>query len=480
MGLKMAIVRKGILGSVIVSAVLAFMMVPGLMLQDVKASEGSGSEFEDGSLSFGPSMMVAKAEKGKKEELKLEEPKQKPKVIGPSTFGQQFKERVLDLGVHERFIEVERGLFKAQIKSFIPPLLQPVLGNSAFILPPNTFQFATNFKFVNLDGGDFFKNNDPNPTFFDKGTRRQFLTASIRYGFDLNRKFLHSFTAVVNIPYLNAQSTGSGMLPAAGGGFINVANGGNSQGLGDISLFLKKKLLDQANENKIFGITLPIGMAVAAGVFFPTGEDNQKAGQNGQIAVKKPDGTFANTTFKRFSNDGRLPAGLQPGTGTFSYQFGMFFTRQFVPGDMPDFLAGTVLDRAALHWGGTHRINFEHNGIRRGDVTTLFLVGAIPLYKDYLSFHLNSINQYKQFDSYDGVFCAPNNTICNGQPGGNPALSPRRQPFAQGWTSLFGPSLIYSPDPVIRLTAAALFRIKDPNLGPAPPYVLQFGSTVIF
>ena len=444
--------------------------------------------FQVDALKIGPPVLLAQASGGEKgapqKKLKLEEPKGKPGIFGPGSFGKQFTERVLDLGVGQPFIEVERSLFKAQIKTFIPPLLQPVVGNSAFILPPNTWQVATNFKFANLVGDDFFLNGNPNPTNRDKGTRRQFLTLSIRYGFDLNMKYLHSFTVILNVPWQNSHAAGSVFLPS-GAGPVQVDNGGSIQGLGDISLFLKKKVLDQANENRLFGIRIPVGLAIAGGIFFPTGDHNDTFGNNGTIRVVPATGcgmtpggapVCPTPTFKRFGNDGRGPSFLQPGTGTVSFKFGAFFTRQFVPGDMPDFLAGTAFDRAALHWGMAHRLNFKHDGVDAGDKTTLFAIYSMPVYKDWLSLQVNSINFYRQFDSYDGVFCAPNNATCQA----NPALAPARQSATQGWTSLFGPSFIYSPDPVIRLTATALFRIKEPNLGPAPPWVVQLGTTVIF
>lgn len=391
----------------------------------------------------------------------------KPEVIGPGYFGKQFEERLLNLGTEEQFETLERNLIKDQVKTFIPPLLVPTVGGHAFVLPPGLFQVATNVEFLNLGGDDIFKDGKPNPIDIDKGVRRQFYTASIRYGFDLNRKFLHSFTAIVNIPYQSSVSTGDVILPSGGGGAgvdpgrYLVKNSGHASGLGDISLFIKKKVWDQAN--------FPVGLAFAAGIYFPTGSDQEKAGDNGRISVDRPDGSTVNTMFRRFSDDGRFPAGLQPGRGTVSYQLAGFVTRQFLPGDMPKFLAGTPLDRGVIHFGGFHRFNREHDGIDAGDLSVAFFTGLVPVYKDYVSLQFTNINLIQQADSYQGTFRFPGTT--NAVP---------RPPFRKGWTSLVGPGLIFSPDPIIRITATALFRVKAPTLGPAPPFVVNIGTSFAF
>jgi len=409
---------------------------------------------------------------------------------GPRYFGEKFEERLLDLGANEDFTLLERNLLKAQVKSFIPPLLVPAFAGHAFVLPPGLFQTAVNFRFTNISGDDFNKDGKNDPIHELNGVRRQFLTLSLFYGFDLGVKYLHSFTARLNIPWQNSQTTGPVQLPDIGGslGSVNVSNGGNAQGIGDISLFLKKKVLDQANENRFFGIPFPVGMAVAAGVFFPTGSNDEKAGNDGKITLSPSNGPFAgcpngaglpasvgcpNPTFGRFSDDGRLPTDLQPGNGDFAFQIASFVTRQFVPGDMPDFLAGTVFDRAAIHLGGFAKFSRSADGISRGTKHVAFFTAVLPVYKDYLSFQVHNINTVQNRDTYKGKFTFPNQ-IGTAQAGG------KRQSFRGGWTSLLGPSLVFSPDPLIRMTATALFRIKEPELGPSPPYVINFGTSFIF
>ena len=378
-----------------------------------------------------------------------------PEVEKRGFFGTSFDQTLLELGVEEKFEVIERSLIKAQIKSFIPPLLQATVTNDAFILPPNTFQMAANFGFTNMSGQDDFSGIDNS----FNGIRQQFANLRITYGFDLNQKFLHSFTAGINIPYQNYSIRGSSRLQTPGGP-VELNDTGSSEGLGDISLFVKKKIFDQANHL--------VGLAVDAGIFIPTGSNDERFGNNGRITVTQPDGTTTNPVLQRFSDDGRLPAILQPGTGKPAYRLGAAITRQFLPGDIP-LLGGTGLDRGAVHIGGFHKFTVEDEGIDPGDRSVAFLSVVGPLYKDFLSLDISNIYIVQQADSYAGTFLSP-----------GASLPVAREPFTKGWTSLLGPTLIFSPDPLIRMTATGLFRVHDPELGPSPPFVVNFGATIIF
>jgi hypothetical protein len=105
--------------------------------------------------------------------------------------GLRFEERFLNLGVDQKFTVLERDLIKVQVKNFIPPLLVPAIGNHAFVLPPGLFQIATSFKFVNVRGEDWYKNGEIDPAHGQNPVTRRFLTTSIRYGFDLDKKYFH-------------------------------------------------------------------------------------------------------------------------------------------------------------------------------------------------------------------------------------------------------------------------------------------------
>ena len=371
-----------------------------------------------------------------------------------------FEEKFLNLGVDEDFTKLERGLIKEQVKNFIPPLLVPAIGGHAYVLPPGLFNFSTSFKFVNVDEDDWA--GDPDNIHKENQVQRRFLTSSLKYGFDLNKKYFHSFTAVVNLTYESSVNRGPVRLPDVGNNAKSVYNTGTSEGLQDLNIMIKKKIWDQGNK--------PIGWAVAAGVYLPTGNSSMKAGDNGIISVKdETTGTVTKPTFKRFTDTGELPAGRQLGFGDFSYKIASFWTRQFLPGDMPSFLEGTKFDRMAVHWGMAYRFNPEHEGVDPGDTATFFGSMVVPVYKDYLSAQVSTINKWQENDSYDGDFKFPNKS----------AAAPRPD-FRGGWLNLIGPSLIYSPDPLVRFTATYLHRVKAPSLGPSPSYVVNLGAAITF
>ena len=371
-----------------------------------------------------------------------------------------FEEKFLNLGVDEDFTKLERGLIKEQVKNFIPPLLVPAIGGHAYVLPPGLFNFSTSFKFVNVDEDDWA--GDPDNIHRENQVQRRFLTSSLKYGFDLNKKYFHSFTAVINLTYESSVNRGPVRLPDVGNNAKSVYNTGTSEGLQDLNIMIKKKIWDQGNK--------PIGWAVAAGVYLPTGNSSMKAGDNGIISVKdETTGTVTKPTFKRFTDTGELPAGRQLGFGDFSYKIASFWTRQFLPGDMPSFLEGTKFDRMAVHWGMAYRFNPEHEGVDPGDTATIFGSMVVPVYKDYLSAQVSTINKWQENDSYDGDFKFPNKS----------AAAPRPD-FRGGWLNLIGPSLIYSPDPLVRFTATYLHRVKAPSLGPSPSYVVNLGAAITF
>ena len=346
----------------------------------------------------------------------------------------------------------ERSQIKSQIKTFIPPLLRPAFTQHAFILPPKTYSIGLTQRYMSFDGEDVFLDGNVDPRFKDRDVERHFTDLDLLYGFDLNRKYLHGFTVKLNVPIRSTRLEGH--LHPVGGNEIPRADAfGSTLDVGDVGLFLKKKVLDQGNG--------PIGLAVVGAVFFPTGNNDEKFGNNGVINTLKPSGNSLGT-FGRFSDDGRLPSRAQPGTGSFSYLAGAFFTRQFSPGGFPG--------RSAFHFGAAHKFVFEDDGIDPGDTTTYFATFVKPLYKDFLSLDLSLIGIYQQDDSYDGQFIKP----------GTPNTLIDRPAFSGGNFHFIAPSLIFSPDPQIRMTVSGLYRFTDPDLGPAPPWVVGAKFDVIF
>lgn len=459
----------------------------------------------------------------------------------------------------------ERGQIKTQILTFIPPLLRPAFTQHAYVLPPRAWSTSVSYRNTSLDGDDFFRNNDPNRPVFDAAeVDRNFTDFDLFYGFDLNRKYLHGFTARLNVPYLNSQT--DGFVHPNGQPFIFVENAGSTSGIGDVGLFLKKKLWDQG--------TRPVGLAVVAAVFFPTGNNDDTFGSKGRITTQRPqpppdnpatvtnentaiaqgfdaligqrmanaewgdprcffrnfnlgnramcgggafgvpagnammgplsfadgganagnrfigDFPFNSGIFGRFAGDGRLPSVLQPGTGEISFLLGGFLTRQFGPGRLPG--------RSAAHFGITHKFVKESDGIDFGDRTTFFASFVKPFYRDFIALDLSFVGFLQQEDSYSGKIPEPEIHTCDATDaaegvGGLQMPGPcaegqdffvfelvDRPSFTEGFTGFVAPSLIFSPDPQIRITLSGLFRVVDPDLGPAPPWVLRAGIDVIF
>ena len=401
----------------------------------------------------------------------------------------------LDLGVDQDLAGLDRGLTKDQIRGFIPPLLRGFTPLHAYVLPPKTFVVDFSNRRAALNGEDFFVFGDENlEVFGDSRVERTFIDLGIFYGFDFGRKHLHSFTAFLNIPYLASRTDGA--IHPNGVALFDVMNRGATQELGDISLIIKKKVKDQAN--------FPMGAAVMAGVFFPTGANDEKFGEDGIVATRMPAMAgppavdmpmpiammmtmpsmvgafpFNDGVFNRFSDDGRLPSVLQPGDGAYSFVLGGALTRQFLPGDLPP------LDRAAFHAGTMHRFRRSSDGIDRGDLNTHQVSFVAPVLTDFLALEVGYLGFYQFADHYNGTFITPFLTDSMGRNMTHDAThvtfkEVERPSFTKGEWGNFVTSLIFSPDPQLRLVGTVLTRVVEPRLGPAPPLVVRIGMEALF
>lgn len=412
----------------------------------------------------------------------------------------------------ERWTRYERSQIKHQIKQLIPPNLQPAFTGDAYTLPPGAFRIGFSNRDARIGGDDFRDVNGVDPIdMSDRVVKRNFKDLDVLYGFDLDRRFLHSFTLRVNVPLLDSQvggrayPLGFGPRDIGPSQQMTVFGDGSTRDVGDIGVFLKKKIQDQGN--------FPVGIAMMGGFTLPTGSSSRKFANEGRgVRARMPlpammEGMLAmrdlnvndflpmldmpmpvmgnqrtiafplsaDNVFDRFSPDGRLPALLQPGLGAMSYSAGLFFTRQFLPGDAGPL--GAVLGRSAVHSGAVHRFVFEHDGIDPGDTTDFFLSFVKPLYRDYLALDATFLGKRQETDHYDGQIIHP-------FPGPTPGTVVFRRidrpPFAGGLSGFIAPSLVFSPDPQIRLTTSALFRVKRPELGPAPAFVSRVAMEVTF
>lgn len=358
----------------------------------------------------------------------------------------------LDLGVNTNYARQERFRLRDQILTFIPPLYQPAFVGHGYVLPPNTWRVSFGTTFFDVEPNDFFKHGKPDVAHQHHSVSRTRVDLDIFYGLD------RDFTLRVNVPYFRGRSGGS--VHPAGVLDMDLFVEGEGSDVGDISVFLKKKLWDQAN--------LKFNLAVAGGIRFPTGANDKKFDQ--PMVVRDPMGAlgvaFGGGPFQRFSDDGRLPAVLQPGTGDFAYHAGVFATRQF------------TRHRAAIHAGALATFIGSEDGIDPGDELRFFVSYVKPIYSDYVSLELAINGMDKQADSYEGTFGHPVPDPVTGLLAGF-AVTPRPA-FREGTIVFATPSVIIVPNPWLRFTFSGMFRLNEPDLGPWPDSQVKLTMNVTF
>lgn len=355
----------------------------------------------------------------------------------------------LKLGTEESYVGQQRHTLQEQIQSFIPPLYEPAFTQSAFVLPPGALRVSATYRNVGtITANDVSGQRELGARVLDFDLQRQF------YDFDLFLGLDHNFTVRLNIPVLTSQLDAK--LNPAFFDPVTVFPEGSTTALGDIQLFLKKKFFDQGN--------FPFGLAGVGAIRIPSGKNDEKFSRRVTATTPMGDGLVGGDgIFRRFSDDGRLPAGLQPGLGTVGGSLGLFATRQFDEHGL--------LGRSAFHTGALYEFRPEDDGIDPGDLVTFFATAVKPLFRDYVSFDLTYLLTHQEEDDYQGLTAVPTAM--------GPMMVPRPS-FSGGTTQFIGTSLILTPNPLFRFTATGLYRVDEPRLGPSPPWVLRVGFTYTF
>ncbi|MEE9217890.1 MAG: hypothetical protein V3U98_02385 [Acidobacteriota bacterium] len=361
--------------------------------------------------------------------------------------------RFMLLGVDEDYQKRERFRLKDQILTFIPPLYQPAFVGHGYVLPPRTWRISTSVSSFSIDPKDFFKDGKVDfATHENHSVDRIKLELDVFYGIDYN------LTLRINIPYWISQSRGS--VHPAGVQDMNLFVEGTSTELGDISIFLKKKFWDQGN--------FFFNFSGVAGLKLSTGSDSETFDQ--PMVVEGPGSTppsvaFGGNSFPRFSDDGRLPSVLQPGTGSMAYHLGLFATRQF------------MRNPSALHVGALASFFSSSDGLDPGDQVKFFASYVKPIFHEYVSLDATINGMYKEEDSYSGTFTHP----VPGPDGNFSGLATTPRPAFRGGTVLFAsPSIIFNPTPLTRFSLTAMFRLNEPDLGPWPSSVYRLSATFTF
>lgn len=369
----------------------------------------------------------------------------------------------LKMGIERSYSDQQRYSIQDQIQSFIPPLYEPVLTQSAFVLPPGALRFQTSYRHAaGMNAGDVAGQQKIGARFADFDLQRSFVDFDAFLGLD------HNLTLRVNVPF--AFSTMDAELKPGFFEPVSVFPQAGSRAIGDVSVFLKKKFVDQGN--------FPVGLAGVAALRIPTGADDERFDPRTTVNIMGADMLLplpavdaagmpipgsADGTFRRFSNDGRLPAPLQPGLGTWGGSLGLFATRILE--------GGSFYGRGAFHAGALYELRPEHDGIDPGDEATFFVTAVKPVYGDMLSLDLSYIVKDQQNDSYAGLMLVP--TAMGPQVMGRPT-------FSGGTTQFLGASLIVTPNPLFQVTFSGLMRTAKPEIGPSPDFVFRVALQYTF
>ena len=360
-------------------------------------------------------------------------------------------DKAFQLGVADNYMRWERYRTIDQVNTFIPPFYQPAFVGHGYVLPPGAWRVGLGSSFLDIGTTDFFKNGDEDLVHENHTVSRVRANLKIFRGFDYN------MTLFVDVPFWTSRSLGS--VHPAGVQTMDLFVEGNSQKLGDITVILKKKWRDQGN--------FAFNLATVTGLKLPTGANDETFDQpmdvrmpNGQLGV-----AFGGGPFPRFTDDGRLPSVLQPGTGGWGALLGVMGTRQY-----PN-------RRMALHAGTLYSYLEGKDGVEPGNEWRFFVSLVKPVYKDILSLDMALNGMNKQNDSYVGMFTHPYPNSDGSLAG---LTTTPRPSFRGGTVGFFSPSLILTPQPQVRFTLTASFRLNNPDLGPWPGHILQLGMGYTF
>lgn len=347
--------------------------------------------------------------------------------------------RFLSLGTQKDYLKAERFRIADQIESFIPPLYEPVRPFHAYTLPPGAWRISLTGRGFRNDG-DFGRDSRYAQLFRHVNVRSFDANLSINYGFEWPD--FPDATLSVNIPYRSVDISGSGHPFRVGA--LGITMDGGGQGIGDISVVLKKKWLDQGNSRFNF--------ATFTGLILPTGKDDVEfkgAPTMSLFGLGIPLPIPLNL-FSRGFFDKKLPPALQPGNGALGFRFGAAVTRQ--------------LRRGALHAGIIYDALMENDGIEPGDEIKYGVSYVFPPFEsDTVAIDLTLFGRYK-FDSEFRGF----------------GIMGPREDFKNGNVLFFSPSIIITPDPQFRFFVSPEIRIFEPNRGPSPEWALMMGMTYTF
>lgn len=374
----------------------------------------------------------------------------------------------LKLGQDRDYLEAERWRIIDQIEQAIPPLYEPVRPFHGYTLPPGAWRIGMQATF-GRNPGDF--GTDDFHSLFFNDVEVDFLTFDVDlfYGFEIGD--IKDLTLKLNVPYKFLRHEGDGhpfrIQPMV------MTMEGAGEGIGDASLTLKKKWLDQANG--------PITFSTMLGAIFPTADDEQEFNASQTILVNGAPmmavsadlpGNPAIDIFSRKPGERFFPRVAQPGNGSWGARFGFGMTRQF--------------ERSALHWGAVFDFLADNDGITPGHELKYGVSYVFPpTDSDRWTVDLSVFGRWKGDEEFPGTIVHPQRDPATGGPvmdaAGNMVLFTTPRPdFEHGNATFFSPSLVFIPSPNTRIFVSPAIRILEPERGPSPEWMLSIGATFTF
>lgn len=371
--------------------------------------------------------------------------------------------RFLQIGQDRDYLRSERWRIVDQIEQAIPPLYEPVRPFHGYTLPPGAWRVGLSTTIAH-NPGDFGRDSFYSLFFDDVEVDTQRTDLNISYGFETGG--LRDMVLNLGIPYKFTRLNGTGH-PWRIDNF-EMTMDGSGEGLGDITLTLKKKWIDQANA--------PLNFATMTGLIFPTADDSQRFNSSQTLSVDGMSQPMAPPLdiFGTEPGETLLPRSLQPGNGAWGVRLGFGTTRQ--------------LERSALHGGAVFDYLFDTtDDITPGHELRYGLSYVIPPFEsDHLTLDLALFGFWKGDEEFPGQVTHPVRDPGTGGPIIDPGtgmplmVTTDRPDFEHGNATFFSPSLVFVPAPGVRFIFSPAVRVIEPNKGPSPQWMATFGFTYTF
>lgn len=372
----------------------------------------------------------------------------------------------LTLGQSKDYLKTERWRIIDQIEQAIPPLYEPVRPFHGYTLPPGVIR-AEMTSTIGRNPGDFGRDKLYALFFNDVKVDFQQTEFNLLYGFELGE--MHDMMLKLTVPYKFQRHTGSGHPFSIEN--ITMTMEGAGEGLGDVSLTLKKKWLDQGND--------PVTFSTMLGAIFPTAEDEEEFNTSQTMFIdgvpSAVSGFIAGNSivdaFGRNPGDRLFPRSAQPGNGSWGGRVGFGISHQF--------------ERSALHGGAIFDILADNDGITPGHELKYGVSYVFPpLPSDRFTVDLSLFGRWKGDEEFPGTITHAQRDPVTGNfimDGGMMAMFTTPRPkFEHGHELFFSPSLIFIPTPNTRMFVSPLFRVLEPDRGPSPEWMVMGGVTYTF